>query len=550
MYHYTPLSAKCPVPGENFKVSGAVCRLFLPIVALILLAGWLFPARGEALAPDYRFGVVAAYEAPWAAADLGAGWTTVPFRWDRIQPSGPVDWIPPLSDEELAREFSLGRQVVGVLTGVPSWAADPATGLPQGLTRPPDDPQNLWAGFVRTTIQQYAGRIDHWVIWDTPDRPENWPGSAADYAQLLRVSWRAIRAANPWAVIHLGGVTHWPDVLRGETVFIRRLLNSLATDPEARARGFYFDVLTLHIYDQPESLYDLPVFYRQLLGEYGLQKEIWVGETNVPFSDGDETVGVTAEEQAAFIIQAMALGIAGGAERVAVYRMSDGGGPWGLVGADGTRRPAFAAYQVAATYLAGFRRARWERRDTVSVVVVDRGSQVTTVAWARMPQPQTLMVLAQTTRALLVNARGEAQIVHPDRGYYLLSLPGCSGGELCTIGGSPLLLVEENGRGPVAPLSPSPTLPPAEWMPFLTPTRTPTPSPTPIPAATFTPTPSITPMATASPTLTPSPTPAGRLPPVNSPGPISILLACALLIGMGLTSLAGMLAPRKTRKKR
>jgi hypothetical protein len=370
-----------------------------------------------------------------------------------------------------------------------------------------------------------------------------------DYAQLLRVSYQAIRESNPRAVIHLGGVTHWPDVLRGETLFLRRLLGALADDPEARARGFYFDVLTLHVYEQPESLYDLPVFYRHLLAEYGLQKEIWIGETNVPF-DADETAGVTAEEQAAFIIQAMVLGIAGGAERIAVYRMADGGGPWGLVGADGAHRPAFTAYRIAATYLAGFREARWERRDTVGVVVVDRGSQVTTVAWARTPLTQPLMLPAQTTRALLVNARGEAQIVHPDRGYYLLTLPGCSGEEVCAIGGAPLLLVEENGRGPVAPLSPSPTLPPAEWTPFPTPTPTPTPSPTPIPAATFTPTPSITPMATASPTLTPSPTPAEWLPPANSPEPLSVLLACALLIGMGLTGLAGILAPRKTQKTR
>ncbi len=550
MCHYTPLFVKCPAPEKNFKVSGAARRLIPPIVGLILLVGLLIPGQGAALAPDHRFGVVAAPEAPWAAADLGAGWTTVPFRWDAMQPSGPADWILPLSDEELAREFSLGRQVVGVLTGVPSWAADPATSLPLGLDLPPDAPQNLWASFVRTTAQQYAGRIDHWIIWDTVDRPETWPGSAADYAQLLRVSYRAIREANPRAVVHLGGVTHWPDVLRGETPFVRRLLSALATDPEARAQGFYFDVLTLHVYDQPESLYDLPVFYRHLLAEYGLQKEIWIGETNAPFSETDEMAGVTAEEQAAFIIQAMVLGIAGGAERIAVYRMADGGGPWGLVGADGARRPAFAAYQVAATYLAGFREARWERRDTVGVVVVDRGPQVTTVAWARTPQSQTLMLPAQTTRALLVNARGEAEIVHPDRGYYSLILPGCNGEAVCAIGGSPLLLVEENGRGQVAPLSPSPTPPPAEWTPFPTPTRTPTPSPTPIPAATATPVPSPTPTATASPTLTPSPTPAQWQPPEDSPEPASALLACALLGGMALTGLTQRRSLRRRRKKR
>ncbi|MFN3762402.1 MAG: hypothetical protein ACK4WK_04270, partial [Anaerolineae bacterium] len=379
---------------------------FLPLLlaAVFLLA---VPTVGAATAPDPRFGVVAAHEAPWAAADLGVGWTLIPFRWDRIQPNGPADWNPPLSDDQLALEFALGRQVVGVLTGIPSWAADPVTGLPRGLGTDPDHPENLWAVFVWTVVRQYAGRIDHWVVWEGPDRPENWPGSAADFAALLRAAWTAARRANSRAVLHLGAVSHWPDVLQGNPPFARRLLDALATDPQARARGFYFDVLTLRVSDQPESTYDLIVFYRRLLGEYGLQKEIWVETGGAVSADGEE--GLSPEEQAAFLIQALTLGIAGGAERVAVYRMVDGVGEasYGLIDADGAPRPAFAAFQVAATYLGGFRSARWERRDEVSAVVVDRGPQVTTVAWARTPATQTLMLPAQTTRALLVSARGD-----------------------------------------------------------------------------------------------------------------------------------------------
>lgn len=520
-------------------------RLLIPaLAAAFLLVGLLTPAVGTARAPDPRFGVVAAYEAPWAAADLGAGWTLVPFRWDDIQPLGPADWNPPLSDEQLALERALGRQVVGVLTGIPSWAADPVSGLPQGLERGPDDPENLWAAFVWTVVRQYAGRIDHWVVWEGPDRPENWPGSAADFAGLLRATWAAARQANSRAVIHLGAISHWPDVLQGNPPFVRRLLDALAADPQARAQGFYFDVLTLGIYDQPESLYDLSALYRRLLGEYGLQKEIWVETGSAVSEEGGE--GVRPEEQAAFLVQALTLGIAGGAERVAVYRMVDGVGDaaYGLIGADGAPRPAFAAFQVAATYLGGFRWARWERRDDVSVVVVDRGAQVTTVAWARTPVTQTLMLPAQTTRALLVNARGDAWIVHPDRGYYSLTLPGCAGEDICRVGGMPLMLVEENGAGVASSPLPSPTAPGVELPP--PPTATPSPTPTPIPAATFTPTPTSTPTATASPTPSPTPTPAA-MPPAAVPEPVSVFLAWVLLGGLGV---AGLAANRKPRRRR
>lgn len=508
---------------------GILFRIFL-LIAAFLLGRLLAPAGGVAVAPDPRFGVVSAYEAPWAAAELGAGWTTAPFRWDDVQPSGPADWHPPLSDEQLALEHALGREVVGVLTGMPAWAADPVTGLPRGLGSAPDDAENLWAVFVWTVVRQYSGRIDRWVVWEGPDRPENWPGSAADFAQLLRVTWKAARAANPRAVLHLGGVAHWPDVFQGRPLFVQRLLEVLDADPQASAQGFYFDVLTLEVDRQPESLYDLPILYRRLLGEYGLRKEIWV-ETGPPMEE------MTPEEQAAFMVQAMALGIAGGAERLAVYRMVDRGGeaPYGLIGADGVRRPAFTAFQVAAMYLGGFRAAHWERRDTVGVVVVNRGPQVTTVAWARTPTAQTLMLAARTTRALLVNARGEAEIVHPERGYYLLPLPGCSGEEICRTGGSPLLLVEENGADPVASFLPSSPAPGIQRP--SPPTATPTPTPTPIPAATISPLPSPTPPATASPIPFPTPTPAA-LPPAPVPEPLSVLLAGALLGGLGMVGLA------------
>jgi hypothetical protein len=528
--------------GRNF---GKI-RLLLPLlVAVFLVIGLLAPAVGTATAPDLRFGVVAAHEAPWAAADLGAGWTLIPFRWDDIQPNGPADWNPPLSDEQLALELALGRQVVGVLTGIPLWAADPITGLPRGLETAYDNPENLWAAFVQTVVRQYAGRIDRWVVWEGPDRPENWPGSAADFAQLLRATWKAAREANSRAAIHVGSVAHWPDVLQGNPPFVRRLLDALAADPQARAHRFYFDVLTLDISSQLESLYDLPVFYHRLLLEYGLRKEIWV-QTGTPVSEG-EGDGWLPGEQAAFIIQAIALGISGGAERVAIYRMADQAeeAPYGLVSADGTRRPAFMAYRVAATYLSGFRSARWKQRDAVSVVVVDRGPQVTTVAWARTPTTQTLMVPAQTTRALLVNIHGDAEIVHPERGYYFLTLPGCPGEEICWVGGMPLLLVEENSAGSAAPLLPSPPAPGVTPPP--PPTATPTPTPTLIPAATFTSTPSPTPTMTASPTPPPTPTPAA-MPPATVPEPLSALLAGALLGGLGIAGLAARWKPHRGKR--
>lgn len=505
--------------------------LLLTVLCLPLLFG---PATSvEAVAPDYRFGVIEAYDAPWAASELGVGWTRVTFRWNEVQPEGPDQWNLPITDEQLALELVQGRQVVGLVVNTPGWATDleRGVGVPQGLYLGHQDPNNLWATFLSTLVSRYAGRIDHWIIWNEPDiwdtYHQSWGGSVEDFAQLLRVSYGAVKETNPNGVVHLAAITHWWDANYGRELFFRRLLQVLAADPHARAHNHYFDVATLHVYFQPENVYDLTTFYHNLMREYGLDKPIWIAETNAAPSEDpawpvpDAQFKVTLEDQAAFIIQAMALGIAGGAERIAVYKMTDterdlaaNPEPFGLVRADGTRRPAFTAYRVAATYLAGFRWARWEQRGETSVVVVDRGPQITTVVWSRTPSPQQVYVPAQTTRALLVDIWGRARIVYPERGYYTLTLPGCNYEGPCLIGGAPLMLVEESSEETDSPPpAPSPTSPPVE-PPSL---------PTPTPAPTHTPTPTVSPPTTPTQTPPPSPTPTPTpgAPPTPSPTPAS-----------------------------
>lgn len=477
-----------------------------PAVAESSLQGPLCPP------PDLRFGIADAWRDPWVSTEMGVGWTTVPFRWDAVQPSGPADWNAPVSDADLSLVLACGQQVVGVLAGVPPWAADPQTGLPQGLDLPADDARNLWATFVQTAVRLYAGRINYWMVWDQPDDPERWPGTAADYIRLLQVSYQVIRRENPESVVLLGGLAHWPTALRGEPPLIESLLRRCA------AQAFCpFDILTLHVSSPPEGLYDLSVLYRRLMERSGMERPVWVLVT-VPEDGGNST-------PSSFLLQTVALSLAGGTERVAFSLPADSGHT--------DIRQTMRAYPVVILHLAGFRTAQWERRDAVSVVTVDRGAQRTTVAWSRRPEDQTVMVSALTTRALLVWPGGETRIVHPDRGYYTLILPGCTE-DPCT-GGMPLMLVEENPAGvrptPLGIFQPPTPLPP-------TPTPTVIPTPTPIPAATATPTPSPTPVPTATPSFTPSPPPlAADLPLAEIPEPLSILLAGVLIVGLGFLGL-------------
>jgi hypothetical protein len=564
------------------RLSTRITSAFLLSILLgsVLLGLCRSPALGAPIIPDPRFGVVETYAAPDAATALGAGWTRVTFRWNEIQPEGPHEWnVTPISDQSLSNELAQGRQVVGLLVTTPGWATDldVGPGVPRGLHLPADHPDNLWATFVRTIVSRYAGRINHWTIWNEPDIPDtqhmSWGGSVEDFTQLLQVAYTVAKETNPDAVIHMAAVTHWWD-----EDWFGRFLDVLVADPHAAASDYYFDVATLHIYFQPETVYDITAHYAGMMRGYGIHKPIWIAETNAaPSQDPAWPVpgaqfDVSLEQQAAYVVQALSLGIAAGAQRIAIYKMADTESdraanpePFGLVRADGSRRPAFTAYRTATTYLAGFRSGSWDRRDTISLVTVDRGDRTTTVAWAQGAEPQTAMIPARTTRALLVDVQGGAHYIYPERGYYYIDLPPASCTQGCQIGGAPYMLVEgapANANTAPAPQSPtpvptspagpmSPTSPPATQEPTPTATLLPTdiaspvgpesdgtpptatPNPTDTPTLQPTSTPTSTPTATSQPTLTSTSTPTPA--PTSSPPATARawVLVTVLILGLG-----------------
>jgi hypothetical protein len=161
------------------------------------------------------------------------------------------------------------------------------------------------------------------------------------------------------------------------------------------------------------------------------------------------------------------MGIAGGATRIGVFKMIDtptdlaaNPEPFGLVRADGSRRPAFAAYRVAATYMAGFQSGQLEQRPEVSIVTIPRASGTTTALWTRTPSPATVQVPARTASATLVDMWGNRRAISASGGVYAVQLSGasCTHGPPCIIGGAPVLIVEGSvDAAPPPPAQPAPT---------------------------------------------------------------------------------------------
>ena len=568
---------------------------------LFSIATWfcLAPVQAQR-GGDRRFGAVDTFDNPRAASQLGAGWTRIRFQWNVIQPNDSGQWNDAALQAAVNSEVAAGREVVGLIVNTPPWALRDGNkaGVPNGMELPTSDPHNLWAAFLLKLVAQYAGQVNHWIIWNEPDIWDNqypgqtWGGSADEFLQFQRIAYTVVKSAHPNAVVHLAGFTFWWDAQAQRTPFFQRFLDALKNDPNAAANNYYFDVVTSHQYFRPDTVYDLTLWHHTLMRGYGFDKPVWLVETNAaPSLDPAWPVNgaqfqITLDEQAAFIVQAFAMGMAAGAERIAVYKLADTPGdkaanpePFGLVRMDGSQRPAFRAFQIAATYLAGFRSATLDRRDEVTQVTVDRGGQTTTVLWSRVPSPQKVTLGARAGSALVVDTRtGSAWTQGASGGAYTLDLPGATctqaGDGSCLIGGWPLFVVEPGGGGaapsqsvsqPAAQATrPSATLSTLEpgrsagtSLTEVTATPRPTSTAMPTPTSSPTQTPTDTPTRTAAPTHTPTMTRRATSTPLATPtltptldlavsSPEFDARSGVVLLGVSVVFLAAfMLRPRK-----
>jgi hypothetical protein len=296
-------------------------------------------------------------------------------------------------------------------------------------------------------------------VWDVDQPGSTWAGSEEDYYRLLKTAYLAIKGADPEQTVTLAGMTYYWDWAHGRRRYLDRLLDVIAADPEAAEHGYYFDAALYHLYFNPRQTVDVIQETQALLGRHGLaDKEIWINETNAPpSSDPQEPpwspprFPVSLQEQAAFILQEYALAFSSGAARVEVYKLRNSADhpesiePFGLLRADDSRRPAFDAYRVATTYLAGFRSARRESQGDVTAVTFDRGERTTTVLWNAGKQPLRVVVRAIAPQAVLVDVAGKITPIRASSGVYRVNLSPatCRTGGRCMIGGAPVLLVED-----------------------------------------------------------------------------------------------------------
>jgi hypothetical protein len=445
---------------------------------------------------DGRFGMVQGIVQPDLAWQAGARWDRIIFPWSLIQRDGPNAWTQLyFTDEAIRAQARRGVTMAGILIYTPQWASPtPEKGRPvdppRGLDLKYNDPNNLFGQFVRKVVERHKGVVDHWIVWNEPDLYTpglryTFDGSFEQYAQLLKVAYLNAKEINPSSKVVIGGFAYWWDKEHGRPPFLGPLLEVIARDPDRAKNNHYFDIVSVHTYTNPLNSWTEPMIMKDILEQRNMKKPIWIGESNViPHDDPKNPLPAgqfraSLDQQASYIIQAMAMAVAANVERYAVYKATDEKAEndielWGLLRNDGSAKPAFAAFQVGAKYFANAKTAvfSWPGSDKpttlqyhdimnsndyrtqfvwpsqVAQVSMERGDHRTTVAWNTSPEPVTHRIAANSQQATLAYKNGKTETIRAKDGFYSIDLPPSShnadprDASIYMIGGDPLIVDE------------------------------------------------------------------------------------------------------------
>ena len=476
----TPVVSPEPSPGPVRPVPVQLASARAPAGSTheSLLSQVVAPSSGSTAlrtVADRRFGLANIFPngaaVPGVAASGSVAWMTRAkqvgavdnrweIRWDSIETApGVFNWAA--TDLAVSATRGAGLRLVAVVVGTPGWAGTSAASPPRGLDQSPIlsdgtmNPANPWGRFMRTLANRYSGQIDAYEIWNEPNRPDFWGGTADDYYRLLSTAMAAIRHADANAKVVFGGLDGFRDL-----TFLDAVLSAAVADPRPPGRRGAFDVLAWHAYHRPADLYVGTIALRERLARRGLSQPIWITETNTAAWDDVHVRGAnsqpyrwsaTGDEQAAFVIQALSYAIAGDVERVIFYRASDTGEreAWGLLNADGAPRKVETAFQFASNLLSGASSATLVREKGADRVVVDQPDRRVTIAWALGPVDAVVRVPAINGLGAEMRDKvgGVGPLIAVDGAYDIqLAAASANLGTSASdflIGGEPLVIVEK-----------------------------------------------------------------------------------------------------------
>jgi hypothetical protein len=310
------------------------------------------------------------------AAEAGVKWVRQYLFWSDIEPNDPANGTPTYDWSKYDSLFldyqNLGLKVIAVLGGMPSWAATNSYGP---ILRMDD-----FKRFIGDLVKKYDGsngspEVLFFEFFNEPDLiseeiayvgwgywSQNGGGNGADYTQMLKEVFPVVKAANPNAMVVLGGLA-LEQTSHFNFSFLDEVLSSGGVD--------YFDIMNFHYYTPFENAwapYGKDIlgktnYVRDRLGAYGITKPMIVTEAGEWSSELDQCMwGFRRSEeiqaQYATKLYVRALSDAN-IKAVSWFVLRDKNfwnpcdGTRGLLREDGSPKPSYYAYKTASDLLQG-----------------------------------------------------------------------------------------------------------------------------------------------------------------------------------------------------
>jgi hypothetical protein len=247
--------------------------------------------------------------------EAGVRWIRTNISWNAFEPNSKGSYNSGyISDVDYAVSKARGAGInvlMPVSDGVPYWASgdpnkyiDANGGKHWNVRYRPANWQD-YADFFRWAVNHYKPfGVDHYEVWNEPNYAAFWPSgvNAAEYTQMLKAAYPAIKSVDPNAKVLFGGLSS------NDYVFVEQAY-------AAGAKG-YFDVMALHPYTcnaSPESIWyengriskDAYPGYREVRASMvarGDAKPIWF--TEFGWSTNPNVCPATEAKQADWIVRA------------------------------------------------------------------------------------------------------------------------------------------------------------------------------------------------------------------------------------------------------
>lgn len=332
------------------------------------------------------------------AQDAGISWVRYNgILWDEVeQTKGIRNWSNIADVEgELRQLKQAGIAPVVIIRGTPAWAQKVASTSCGSPIR--EDELGTFASFVRDAVIRYSTSeygVRYWELWNEPDvdptliqgqpMPYGCWGDLQDpfyggryYAEMLKKVYPAIKRADPYARVLLGGLLLDCDPSSAAECPPGRFLEGILQNDG----GSFFDIVSYHGYayygywesEKRDWDLDLPKwkhrggamlgkldFIRQTLDAYRLKKPVMVTEIGLLCNDSICLNYQFEQEQSNYAVRTYVRALANGLLGASWYTLNYGG--WmeaGLLDKNQSPRQAYHTIKFLAHRLTG---ATFERK--------------------------------------------------------------------------------------------------------------------------------------------------------------------------------------------